>query len=150
MTNLKEKLNKAICKDLEGRHSLSMRWYSRDNREVLNRLDNKGIIDAASLNNALESIISTQAKMEYSYLEKTGNIHGCAHLEMLSYAIEKKLLPERQLKSLSFSQGNNLSSFIDEFGQKDLITRMYNTLLNQEPSPMIESDFDEHPYDYCD
>ena len=154
---LKQALKKATLEYISKLDISFMPLFSRSDSDNLNYLYSQGILDDASLENALETAVITKAKEDYDLIVKSkGRFDRLRpdHVsmpEVFAYAISKGVFSDKELSSISFDHGETPQVYCKTYGRENLLEILRKELLNPKLVPEFFSEeyFDSHPVCDC-
>lgn len=154
--DLNDKIAKATFEELSKLNYLSLLHYGRKCHKTLKILKNNEIIDDKIIYSALENIIKNQAMIDYemiNYDKKTKKqkvpviiyADNVTNPEILAYAIKKGIFSKIELSNIPLDHNDTIESFVKKYDESNLLTDLYDKLMNPKSTATNTKYFDEHP-----
>ena len=133
--SLDDKLKGVVIEELKQLNLQFIDYYSKRDKEVLNFLYNKEIIDDSLIETILEDLVFKQARGDYNIMVKRKNeyIIYADHIrrpDCFAYALDKYKFSKKEIKKIPFDHGDNVKIYIEEYGRNDLLTFLKKKLLD--------------------
>lgn len=97
-------------------------------------------IDDSELEEGLEKAVIRAARRSYDHMVKvkayTVYPDNCMSPRCLAYGLEKGEFKGFEIDNINFDHGQNMVTFSQTYGEKNLISNLKNKLINHEKSPI--------------
>ena len=137
---LTDKLKSAVISGISEAHLPLFDVFAQANSRHINYLLQEGIINNELIDSALEELVLKQAKRDYQHLQVIKHLDGSVEAlhhcipEYLAHAMGKPNF-DAEFGSVDFEDAKSKEEFCRKYGQKEVIVKLRERLLNPPKSP---------------
>ena len=135
---MRQALRTAAINELKSISITGLNLYALANEETIALLYREGIIDNASIDNALEQAVFSQAREDYRLMTKQGTYADhVGSPESLAYAMKGDRFSPKETGRFNFDHGDTPETFIEQYYREDFLPSLRVKLLHPEPLPSL-------------